>query len=455
MLSSLFWVFTVLFVALWLILWVSTFGHLNYIQGHPSQHPLGIQAQTPSLALKARLADLQEHVLVSETALENLLEAATETQHLLALQSNSFIAPLPPPLVNRVQHPATSEQPALASIPSHSDPESSHELRGFKGHQLLALNETAFRAAPLDVLMAQYGTAYGGGSCDHDFGMGLINRWRKAGESCCRGRSESSSTLKCHRIKQTRHHGTGDQLCVGQNVRLDLAPFADPRTTDAVMAKYISSKHMDQAYIHYKKSTLAATCGAFEGLLCSFVLCKRNLLPLHSFFFSFSLEDLNSTLWTADAFPGWNQDWQKSLDILPGQSESDLGCDIWETQPTLLIQRDTFANMFHNSEDFFNAFIALAILRWNTADLQVIIADLYPKGPFWDMWSRVFSNVARRKPLTAWDLKTKYGAKKVCFKVNRHEKRPPLFSSQPYLRDHPDTSLSHSPDQTYLYFEIM
>jgi hypothetical protein len=111
--------------------------------------------------------------------------------------------------------------------------------------------------------------------------------------------------------------------------------------------------------------------------------------------------------------------------------------------------------MFHNSEDFFNAFIALAILRWNTADLQVIIADLYPKGPFWDMWSRVFSNVARRKPLTAWDLKTKYGAKKVCFKVNRHEKRPPLFSSQPYLRDHPDTSLSHSPDQTYLYFEIM
>ena len=90
---------------------------------------------------------------------------------------------------------------------------------------------------------------------------------------------------------------------------------------------------------------------------------------------------------------------------------------MWETRPTLLVQRDTFANMFHNSEDFFNAFIALAILRWNTADLQVIVADLYPKGPFWDMWSKVFSNVGRQKPLTAWDLKTKYGAKKVCFKV--------------------------------------
>ena len=258
MISSLFWLFTVLFVALWVVLWLSTFGHLTYIRGHPSQHPIGIQAQTPSLALKARLADLQEHVHVSETALEHLLEAATERQRLVAIQSKSFVAPLPPPLASKVHRPKPSD------ISSHEGFDSTHELRGFKDHQMLALNETAFRTAPLDMLMAQYGTAHGGGSCDYDFGMGLINRWRKAGESCCRGRSDTSSSLKCHHIRQTRHHGTGDQLCVGQNVRVDLAPFADPRTTDGVMAKYISSKHMDQAYIHYKKSTLAATCGALS-----------------------------------------------------------------------------------------------------------------------------------------------------------------------------------------------
>jgi len=132
---------------------------------------------------------------------------------------------------------------------------------------------------------------------------------------------------------------------------------------------------------------------------------------------------LDTTQWTAEAFPGWNQDWQKSLEVLPGESESDLGCDEWETQPTLLIQRDTFANMFHDSEDFFNTFIALAILQWNTDNLQIIIADLYPKGPFWEMWTRVFSNAGRRIPLTAWDLKTKYGAKKVCYKVKRLTRR--------------------------------
>ena len=124
-------------------------------------------------------------------------------------------------------------------------------------------------------------------------------------------------------------------------------------------------------------------------------------------------------------------------------SEAALGCDVWEDQPTLVVQRDTFANFFHgerpaawglfdsvvrtatgltvpspstpDSEDFFNVFVALAVLQWSTDDLQMVIADLYPKGPFWDMWSRVFAG--RRPPLTAWDLKKRYGkSSRVCYR---------------------------------------
>ena len=61
-----------------------------------------------------------------------------------------------------------------------------------------------------------------------------------------------------------------------------------------------------------------------------------------------------------------------------------------------------------------NAFIALAVLRWSTADLQILLTDIYPEGPFWDMWSRVFRGT--RPPLTAWQIGQKYGAKNVCFK---------------------------------------
>lgn len=56
------------------------------------------------------------------------------------------------------------------------------------------------------------------------------------------------------------------------------------------------------------------------------------------------------------------------------------GCDVYEDAPTLIIERDTFANFFHNSEDFFNTFLALAILRWPMRDLQILLTDIYPKG---------------------------------------------------------------------------
>jgi hypothetical protein len=35
--------------------------------------------------------------------------------------------------------------------------------------------------------------------------------------------------------------------------------------------------------------------------------------------------------------------------------------------------------------------------------VQIYLLDLYPKGPFWDMWSRVFNG--GRPPKMAWDLK--------------------------------------------------
>jgi hypothetical protein len=53
------------------------------------------------------------------------------------------------------------------------------------------------------------------------------------------------------------------------------------------------------------------------------------------------------------------------------QLSSALGCDEWVEHPVLLVQRDTFANFFHDSEDFVNAFLAMAILGWNLKDTQV------------------------------------------------------------------------------------
>jgi hypothetical protein len=112
------------------------------------------------------------------------------------------------------------------------------------------------------------------------------------------------------------------------------------------------------------------------------------------------------------------------LDVIPvSASNRDEICSEWiEDRTVMLAERDTFANFFHDSEDFVNMFLALSILQVKPKDLQVFLMDLYPKGPFWEMWSEVYSH--HHQTLTAWDLKQKFansrgsGQKKkyICFK---------------------------------------
>ena len=59
-------------------------------------------------------------------------------------------------------------------------------------------------------------------------------------------------------------------------------------------------------------------------------------------------------------------------------------------------------------KDFFNTFLALAVLRWSLGPLQILLTDLYPKGPFWPIWDQVFFGGApERQPLTSWDIAQK------------------------------------------------
>ena len=73
----------------------------------------------------------------------------------------------------------------------------------------------------------------------------------------------------------------------------------------------------------------------------------------------------------------------------------------------LFVQRDTFANFFHDSEDFVNAFLSLAILEWSMKDVQVYVSDLYPKGPFWDIWNLAFGH-SPYPSLTSFDMRTHF-----------------------------------------------
>jgi len=181
-------------------------------------------------------------------------------------------------------------------------------------------------------------------------------------------------------VKQTAHAGAGDNLCHLENAAVNFGDLADGTTPAAYFERYVASRHQQQhSKLRWSKGTLRSACSPVPEL------------------------------WRARHFPGWNVNWFNAFESVTTQK-----CDVRVDAPTLIVERDTFANFFHNSEDFFNTVIALAILRWPLHNLQILITDLFPKGPFWPMWSQVLSG-GRRRPLDAFEIAQRYGNRTVCF----------------------------------------
>eukprot|EP01035_Chromulina_nebulosa_P019476 gene19476-25358_t len=232
--------------------------------------------------------------------------------------------------------------------------------------------------------MSWYGEADGGGSCAIDFGNQLVNRWRDTKKEYCHSYSSNkeiskaqSSSMDCYLVRQTRHHGSGDNICLMHDVSINMKIFSDKEITSSVVKQYVSSSHFDQPYIKFPEDFVTAHCQTDESL------------------------------WKAQFMPGWNVDWSyNGFNSVSDINNDKLQCNDRENHNILIIQRDTFANFFHDSEDFVNAFLTMAVLDWNLMDTQLYLTDLYPEGPFWDMWSQVYG--AGRPVMTAWDLKNKY-----------------------------------------------
>ena len=86
-------------------------------------------------------------------------------------------------------------------------------------------------------------------------------------------------------------------------------------------------------------------------------------------------------------------------------TDHQMNCDTVEDKALLIIQRDSFANLYHDSEDFFNAFLALLITGLRPDQVRVLLADLYPWGPFESFWKHLFPDVR-----TAWEMRTEKAA---------------------------------------------
>ncbi len=267
-------------------------------------------------------------------------------------------------------------------------------------HPILLMSDDEFRSTSVDIMLAKYGEANGGGTCKKDFGNELIKQWRNTKKNVCYGveNKETSTNIKvnpytkidvsnnnnnndnrvnnvengiysssaeCYLHHQTRHHGNGDNLCVYHDVSMNMAVFDSKSLTTPIVEKYVQTRHVIKPYMKFPLGTIQGKC----------ILKKENG-------------------WDKRYMPGWNSDLTtETLQTLPYSSSNNnnVKCDEYVKHKVIMLQRDTFANFFHNSEDFVNLFISLAILKWKPGETQVLLTDLYPEGPFWELWSEAFS----------------------------------------------------------------
>ena len=164
-----------------------------------------------------------------------------------------------------------------------------------------------------------------------------------------------------------------------------MAVFDDDKLIKPVVENYVKTKHFKQPYVPFPEGTIAGKC---------------KTLPEHG--------------WVDKFMPGWNLDLttkafrsvrpesyiapsnpkhptHKSDSNETDNNNNNLICHEYIDHKVLMLERDTFANFWHDSEDFLNAFLAMAILDWTPGDTQVYLMDLYPQGPFWEIWLEVFS----------------------------------------------------------------
>jgi hypothetical protein len=288
-------------------------------------------------------------------------------------------------------HAEVSNLGAIQEAPAHES--EAYNLPGAGNHPILKLSDADLKNTPVNVMMASYGEAEGGGTCAKDFGNSLVETWRGKRKPNCKMTKSPSETklnskIDCFLIHQTRHHGNGDNLCLMENVAINLAVFNDRDLTTQVMRDYVQTQHMKLPYIPFPRGFLQGDCTP------------------------------DPTEWKDSLMPGWNADMTvRSFQKLDDYNKDEL-CHEWIEHPVLFTQRDTFANFFHDSEDFVNTFLLMSILEFKPKDMQVFLTDLFPKGPFWEMWSEVYSH--GHESMTSWDLKLKYKGDgnryNVCFK---------------------------------------
>jgi hypothetical protein len=236
------------------------------------------------------------HPLVKEhDKLLNLVNQQRDKLSQLIQEPNSPHLSPPPQQQQQLQQndhsPLQEQQIAEKSSNPLSSSSSVTPLPGAKEHKILTLSDEEFDHTRVSEMMSWYSdsqTISGAGfNCPGDFGNALVNRWRGTKKTYCESKdsydsqvfgSSSSkpihSSIDCYPIKQTRHFGGGDNLCLLKDISMNVGLFGQDQIVNPVIQRYVDTTHEVLPYVHYPKGRYQA------GIMISLWLLSNLLLLL-------------------------------------------------------------------------------------------------------------------------------------------------------------------------------
>jgi hypothetical protein len=161
---------------------------------------------------------------------------------------------------------------------------------GAQKHRILTLSDDDFEFTKVNEMMSWYldeetSSSVSSFNCPGDFGNALVNRWRNTKQIYCKSPGSLSipnskpvdSSITCYPVKQTRHFGGGDNLCLLQDISMNVGIFGQERITTPVIRRYVDTVHERLPYISFPNGFIRSTCQSTDG-------------------------------WRKESLPGWNYD---------------------------------------------------------------------------------------------------------------------------------------------------
>ncbi|CAO2835689.1 unnamed protein product [Amaranthus hypochondriacus] len=210
-------------------------------------------------------------------------------------------------------------------------------------------------------------------SCEAFFGNGFSKTYTLYPRLSSNSVKSTNSWFRCHYSGTLR-----SSICEGGRVLMD--PTKIRMSTGGERIEEVIGRSDDDELPSFEKG--------------SFRLRRKGVKKKHAF----SKEFLDKIVHQGQILKHTMKDLFQSMDVVD-DNQDDFNCSQWVEEPTLLLTRFEYANVFHSYTDWYSAYVSSKVTGLPTRP-NVIFVDGHSKTQLEDTWEALFSSIRFAKNFT-------------------------------------------------------